>query len=72
MKPVPWIIAAVAAYEAYAAGTRRAPTITQLVHRARHHFRPVHCPGCRCKPAPIVPRRRTYRNPAFDPTRRPR
>lgn len=41
------LIAVVVAYDLIAYRTRKAPTITHLVHVTRSHFRP-HCVGCVC------------------------
>lgn len=45
MNRLPWLIALAALYEAYAVETRHVPTITQLVHSGRSHFRP-RCRDC--------------------------
>jgi hypothetical protein len=57
-RPLVLLVAAgggIALYDIVAYRTRRAPTITHIVHATRTHFRP-HCRGCNCNGVrPLVP-----------------
>lgn len=52
---LPWLITAVAVYQAIACSSDTVPRITHIVHVTRAHFKP-HCEGCCCVAVRSLPR----------------
>jgi hypothetical protein len=59
VKRLPWLVAAVMAYETYAVETHNAPTISHIVRTTRQHFWSK-CPTCGQELVHARPRYRGY------------